>query len=216
MRAVNLLPRETNSKSLGVDRALVVGIALTVLVTALLAGGFFLEKANAASARQRLADAQAALAQAQTQQPSTPSSGRPRLAIPVVLSQQEPWHVALDTALSTRVAWDTFLRQLEFAVPDRVTLTAITLGGAGAAADAPSGAITIGGSSFSSDDVAVFLSTLARLPKVSQVTLVSNATNAGSKIQNFSVTAQLTLPAALTTPPATDTTSTTTTTGGSK
>jgi Tfp pilus assembly protein PilN len=211
MRAVNLLPGQTSTK-VGVDRALAVGIALTVLVAAILAGGFFLERANAASARQRLADAQAALAQALTQQPTTHSSGPAKLSVPVVLSQQEPWHVALDAALSTRVAWDTLLRQLEYAVPDRVTLTSVTLGGASATAgSAASGAIALGGSAFSSDDVAVFLSMLARLPKVSQVTLVSDATNAGSTTHTFSITAQLRLPAALTTPPATDTTATTTT-----
>ena len=211
MRAVNLLPRQT-SKTVGLDRTLVVGVSLTVLVAVILAGGFFLEQANAASARQRLAAAQAALAQAQTQQPTTHSSGPAKLPVPVVLSQQEPWHVALDAALSTRIAWDTLLRQLEYAVPDRVTLTSVTLGGAGATAgSAASGAITLGGNAFSSDDVAVFLATLARLPKVSQVTLVSNATNAGSTIQNFQITAQMSLPAALTTPPATGTTATTTT-----
>lgn len=213
MRAVNLLPRETNANTLGADRTLVVGIAVTVFIAAILAGGFFLEKANAASERQRLADAQAALVQATTQTPSTHSPGPARLQIPVVLSQQEPWHVALDSALSTRVAWDTFLRQLEYAVPPRVTLTTVTLGGPGVGAGAASGAIALGGEAFSSHDVAEFLSTLSRLPKISQVSLVSSATTTGSKFLTFSLTAQMSLPAGLTTPPATDTTSTTTTTG---
>jgi Tfp pilus assembly protein PilN len=213
MRAVNLLPRESSANKNGVDRTLVVGIAVTVFVAAILAGSFFLAKANAASANQRLADAQAALIQAQTQQPSSQSPGPNRLQIPVVLSQQEPWHVALDSALSTRVAWDAFLRQLEYAVPDKVTLTAITLGGAGIGAGAASGAITLGGNAFSSHDVAEFLSTLARLPKVSQVSLVSNSSTTGSNVETFAITAQMRLPAALTTPPPTDTTATTTTTG---
>jgi Tfp pilus assembly protein PilN len=208
MRSVNLLPRQTSTTNGGADRTLVVGVALTVLMAALLAGGFFLEQSNAASARQRLAAAQAALALAQTPQPSTSSSGPARLQVPAVLSQEEPWHVALDAAMSTRVAWDTFLRQLEYAVPDKVTLTSVTLGGTGGTA---SGAIALDGSAFSSDEVAVFLSTLARLPKVSQVVLVSNSVNTGSPVQNFSITAQLSLPAALTAPPATDTTATTTT-----
>ena len=211
MRAVNLLPRDTSSNSLGFDRAIAVGIAITVFVAAILAGGFFLERADAASARQRLADAQAALTAAQTQQPTTPSSGPARLQIPVVLSQVEPWHVALDSAISTRVAWDNFLRQLEYGVPDRITLTSVTLGGTGDGAGTASGAIALTGSAFSAEEVAVFLSTLARLPKVSQVTLVSNATNAGSEVQNFSITAQLALPLALTAPPVTDGTSTTST-----
>jgi len=216
MRAVNLLPRETGSKKLGVDRGLAIGIAVTVFIAAILAGGFFLERANAASANQRLADAQAALTAAQTQQPTTHTSGPARLQIPVVLSQQEPWHVALDAAISTRVAWDNVLQQLEYAVPDRITLTSVSLGGAGSTPGGASGAIALSGTSFSSADVAVFLSTLSRLPKVSQVVLVSDQANVGSPVHNFSVTAQLTLPVALTAPPATtDTTATTTTSGAS-
>jgi Tfp pilus assembly protein PilN len=211
MRAVNLLPREASSQGLGADRALIVGIAVTVFVTAILGGAFFLEKSNAASARQRLADAQAALAQAQSQASSTGSPTLAQLQVPVVLSQQKPWHVALSAALSTRVAWDVLLRQLEYAVPDKISLTSVTVGGAGDTAGATSGAITIGGSAFSADDVAVFISTLERLPNVSQVNLVSNTATTGSKVQTFSISAQMTLPAALTAPPATETT---TTTGG--
>jgi Tfp pilus assembly protein PilN len=211
MRAVNLLPRETSSNDLGANRALVVGIAVTVFVLAILAGAFFLEQSNASTARRRLADAQAALARAQSQQASNPSPAA-RLQVPVVLSQQEPWHVALSAALSTRVAWDVLLRQLEYAVPDKISLTSVTVGGAGASTGAASGTITLGGSAFSSDDVAVFISTLQRLPRVSQVTLASSTGSSGSKVQTFSITAQMTLPVALTAPPqATDTT---TTTGG--
>src|SRR5690348_15929514 len=113
MRAVNLLPRETSNKKLGIDRALVAGVAFTALVAALLAGSFFLEKAHAATQRQRLAAAQAALAQAQSQQPTTHSPAPAHLQIPVVLSQQQPWHVALNAALATRVSWDVLLTQLE-------------------------------------------------------------------------------------------------------
>jgi Tfp pilus assembly protein PilN len=214
MRAVNLLPRQaTTDEKLGLDRAVVVGVAITVLVAVMLAGGFFLEKAHAATQRQRLAAAQSALAQAQSQQPSN-ASPRAQLQIPVVLSQQEPWHVALHAALAARVSWDVLLRQLEYVVPDRVRLTAVTVGGSGASAGAASGTITLGGYVFSSDDLAVFLSTLARVPNVSQVTLVSTTTTSGSTIQTFQITAQMTLPAALTAPPATDTTSTTTGAGG--
>jgi|SRR5579862_906136 len=211
MRAVNLLPGQASSQKRGIDRAVGAGLAFTLLVTALLAGGFFLEKAHATTEAQRLAVAQAAVERAQSQQPSTPSPGA-QLQIPVVLSQQEPWHVALSAALATRVSWDVLLQQLEYAVPSRVALTSVSLGGAGASAGSASGTITLGGSAFSADDVANFLATLARVPNVSQVTLVSNATTVGSSVQTFQITAQMALPAALTAPPPTDTT--TTTTGG--
>jgi Tfp pilus assembly protein PilN len=214
MRAVNLLPRQTSDKKFGTDRAIGAGIAVTMIVAAILAGSFFLEKAHAANERQQLAAAQAALAQVQNQQPSTHSPVPARLQVPVVLSQQQPWHVALDAALATRVSWDVLLRQLEYVVPDRVSITNVTVGGSGASSSAASGTITLGGSAFSSSDLAVFLSTLARVPNLSQVTLVSTTASTGTSVLTFQITAQMALPAALTAPPATDTT-TTGTTGGS-
>ena len=100
------------------------------------------------------------------------------------------------------------LRQLEYVVPGRVTVTNMTIGGTGT----PSGAILIGGTAFSSNDIAVLLSTLARVPHVSQVALVNTtAASSESNLQTFQVTAQMALPAAVTAPPVTDTT---TTTGG--
>ena len=165
MRAVNLLPRETSS-----DRT----PASTARSSRALRSPCSSRRSSPVASssrrrtpptqRQRLAAAQAALARAQSQQPSTHSPAPAQLQIPVVLSQQQPWHVALDAALSTRVAWDVLLRQLEYVVPDKVSLTNVTVGGAGASAGATSGTITIGGSAFSSNDVAVFLSTLAARP----------------------------------------------------
>lgn len=210
MRAVNLLPRATgSSRTAGFDRVLAVGLALTVLVLAALGGGFYLEKTHAATERQRLAAAQAALASAQSRQPTTHSPAPAHLPIPVVLSQQQPWHVALDAALATRVSWDVLLSQLEYVVPPKVILTTVTIGGA---AGATGGTVALGGSAFSMHDIAVFLSTLARVPKLSQVTLVSSAANAGSNVRTFQITAQATLPAAVTAPAVTA--DTTTTTGG--
>ena len=179
-----------------------------MLVAAIMAGGFFLEKAQASTERQRLATAQTALVRAQSQQPTAGQPAPKHLETPVVLSQAEPWHVALDSALATRVAWDVLLRQLEYVVPGRVTVTNMTIGGTGST----SGAILIGGTAFSSNDIAVLLSTLARVPHVSQVALVNTtAASSESNLQTFQVTAQMALPAAVTAPPVTDTT---TTTGG--
>lgn len=214
MRAVNLLPRETSGRKAGLDRVLLAAVAFTVVVVAVLAGGFVLEKAHAANERQQLAAAQAALAQAQSQQTKN-TSPQAQLQVPVVLSQQQPWHVALDAALASRVAWDVLLRQLEYAVPDNVGLTNVTLGSSGSLTGPANGTITIGGNAFSEHDVAVFLATLARIPKLSQVTLVSSTAGTGSNVQTFQITAEMTLPAPPT-PPGTATadTTTTTTTGG--
>ena len=213
MRAVNLLPRQASKRKLPIDRTLGAAVILTALVVAALVGGFFIEKANAASALKLQAAAQAALAQAQSQQPTNHTPAPATLQIPVVLSQQEPWHVALDAALSTRVAWDELLRELEYVVPDRITLTTVTLGSGGDATTGSAGGggtITLGGSAYSATDVAVFLSTLARVPHLTGVTLLSSAVNVGSNILTFQITAQMALPAA----PIAPATDTTTTTGG--
>lgn len=213
MRAVNLLPRATSSgrRKAGADRVLAVGIAITVLVAAALAGGFFLEKAHAATARQRLAAAQKALAAAQSRLPATQTPAPAQLQTPVVLSQAEPWHLALDAALASRVSWDVLLSQLEYVVPARVVLTSVTLGGT---AGATGGTVSLGGSAYSMHDIGVFLSTLAHVPKLSQVNLVSTAANTGAKkVVTFQITAQAAIPAAPA-PPAASADMTTTTTGG--
>lgn len=192
MRAVNLLPRQAADKKFAVDRALVIGVALTLIVAAAIAGGFFMEKANAATAKQRLVSAQAALRRAEQQQPTKNSPAPARLTIPVVLSQKEPWHVAFDSALATRTLWDELLQKLEYVVPDTVRLTTVTLGSAGGTtAGAPGGSISIGGTAYSQADIANFLSTLARVPDLTQVTLTSTATNVGTNTITFQITAQL-------------------------
>ncbi len=213
MRAVNLLPRSTSSsRKAGFDRVLAVGLAITVLVVAALAGGFFLEKAHAGTERRALAAAQAALATAQSQHPTTQTPAPAQLQAPAVLLQSAPWHLALDAALASRVSWDVLLSQLEYVVPARVILTSVTIGGANGATG---GSVTLGGSAFSMHDIGVFLSTLAHVPKLSQVTLVSSAANTGQgskSVVTFQITAQATLPAAPVAPTAA--TDTTTTTGG--
>jgi Tfp pilus assembly protein PilN len=210
MRAVNLLPRQASRSKLSLDRTVVIAVAVTVLVMAALVGGFFMEKADAASKLKLETDSQAALAQAQSRQPTRHTPAPQTLQIPVVLSQEEPWHVALSAALSTRVAWDELLSDLEYVVPDKITLTSVSLGSGGDPTSGTSGGtITLGGNAYSSTDVANFLSLLARIPKLTNVTLMTSAVNVGTNVVTFQITAQMTLPA----PPVAPVTDTTTTTG---
>ncbi len=211
MRAVNLLPRETSSRKFDFNSELAAAIAFTVLIAVAVLGGFFLQRSHADAAQQRLAVAQAALDTASSQ----PTTKRTTLQTPDVLSQSQPWHIALDSALSTRVSWDVLLSQLEYVVPDRVVLTSVSFGAAPTATPTPgaTGAtVALGGSAYSLHDIAVFISTLARVPRVSQVSLVSSATNVGSKVMTFQITAQVTLPAVAVAPQSSA--DTTTTTGG--
>ena len=205
MRAVNLLPRETSSKKLGWNSEHNAAIALTVVIAVALLGGCFVERAHASSARQQLAAAQAALDLATSQRPAEQT----QLHVPDVLSQAQPWHLALDSALSTRVSWDVLLSQLEYVVPAKVGLTTVRFGSAPGATGVTAATVSLGGSAFSLHDIATFLSTLAKVPTLSQVTLVSTAANVGSNAMTFQITAQVALPAAAVAPVAPTDTSTT-------
>lgn len=213
MRAVNLLPRATTSREFAWNTELAAGVAFTVIIVVAIFGGFLFERSHANSARQQLATAQAALDRAKRQ----PKAKQAQLQIPDVLSQAQPWRIALNSALSTRVSWDILLSQLEYVVPARVVLTNVTFGAAANGAASTTGAanasVTLGGTAYSLHDIGVFLSTLERVPKLTQVALVSTATDNGSKTTTFQISAQVTLPATSDAPSSS--TNTTTTTGGS-
>src|SRR5579862_5407056 len=100
MRAVNLLPRQAGRRKIGWNSELAAGIAFTAIVAVAVVGGFIHERSHTSAARQQLAAAQAAYASATSAQPTQQSA---KLQTPAALQQAQPWHVALDSALSTRV-----------------------------------------------------------------------------------------------------------------
>jgi len=190
MRAVNLLPREKTGRKVAWNGELAASIALTVLIAVAVLGGFLVERSHAGAQRQRLAAAQTALDTATAQA----AAKQTRLQMPDVLTQVEPWHIALKTALSTRVSWDVLLSQLSYVVPARVILTSVSFGSAGATTTATTATVTLGGNAYTLHDVAVFLSTLARIPTLSKVSLVSSSASIGTNVVTFQITAQVTLP----------------------
>ena len=195
MRAVNLLPaRETGSRKHGFNIQLAAAIGLTVVVAVAVFGGFLFEKSHAGSAHKRLVAAQAALALAQSQQ----AAGNPMIQTPSVLAQEQPWHLALDSALSTRVSWDVLLTQLEYVTPARVSLTTVTFGSTPGVTGAPTATLTVGGYAYNLHDVAVYLSTLSRVPRLAGVHLVSTAQNTARKpaVLTFTITSLVILPTA--------------------
>lgn len=219
MRAVNLLPGESSGGNFSLDRLLIGAIALTVIVIAAVGGGYFLEKSHATTAQQQLAQARAELARAQAQAAAHPATAK--LQVPAVLSQEQPWHLALNTAISTRMPWDVFLAELEYVTPSRVVLTTLSVGSSGSnnsfgdtstfgdTSGAPTTTLTIGGSAFNQHDLAVFMSTLARVPRVSDVSITSTGVD-DTGIVTFQISAHVSLPVGITPPaPVTDTTTTT-------
>jgi Tfp pilus assembly protein PilN len=215
MRAVNLLPRDAKARKFEWNGETSAALGFTLVIVVAVIGGFLLAQSHASSAQQQLASAQAALDAAK----SKPTAQQTRLQIPGVLQQAQPWHLALDTAISTRVAWDTLLSQLEYVVPAKVLLTSVSFGaagGTGATTGATSATVALGGTAYSLHDVGVFLATLARVPKLTQVNLVSTTADTSSKTPTttFSITAQVNLPAVVAPPTSPTNTTTTSTTGG--
>jgi Tfp pilus assembly protein PilN len=208
MRAVNLLPRETASRSLdSKNLPAVVGGGVGALVVAALAAGYL-------SASSKVATAQHALDAAKTQLAATPVP--PAQTTPVdttpaaVSSQQAPRLQAVSTALSQRVAWDRILREFSLVLPPDVWISAMQL-------TAPSGGaangFTISGTTYSYDSVARMLTRVNLIPDLSGVNLTS--TSGTGKLVQFTIAANVkgaAAPVAATpppvAPPSTDTTST--------
>src|SRR5438067_778588 len=130
MRAVNLLPHQTQAGrgfAAGVNPVVAGGAALTVVVAIALGGGFVLEHRNASSAERQLDAVRAQLAQATAKQST--HAGTTLVPTPAVVGQIASWKTAVDTALSSRVAYDVVQAQLGRIVPANVALLSVTLGG---------------------------------------------------------------------------------------
>jgi Tfp pilus assembly protein PilN len=207
MRAVNLLPRETRSRSAGrVDPLLAGGAALTVAVVVAVGAGFVLTHSHAASAQKKLATARAELALLRQEASRASGATAPALPPPAVAQEVGPWQTALATALQTRIPWDGVLLQLARVVPANVTVTTVSLGGAtipngssGSTGSTPAPAATsgapaslqIGGTAFSEDGVAQLLSRLALIPDLSNVVLTTSTADPKTGHVTFSISAQV-------------------------
>jgi len=228
MRAVNLLPRESDAKSVrNEDPAVVIGSVFGVIVIIALSAGFLTAHSKAGAEQRKLSSAQLELGKLSLIKPPKTSTKkpvvpRPIIPIPVVTSQEAPLLQAIGGAMSTRIAWDRLLREFSLVVPDDVTVASLTLTAPQSptvAAGAVAGqGFALSGVAFSHDSVARLLSRLMLIPDLSNVTLSSStaSTNSGTTGVQFSISAQVKggpVPVVPTVPVATDTT--TTSTGGS-
>ena len=229
MKAVNLLPREEATRRGGtrIDPLAVGGAALTIVVAAGVAGGFFLEHRHAGNEQQQLASANAQLAQAKARQPKAPATHHVKLlTTPSVTAQTQPWRAAVATALSTRIAWDRVLGEFSRVVPSDITVSSLTMGAPGAGGStsssttsAASGAFTVQGKAFSEDGIARLLSRLMLVPDLTGVELTSSTADPDTGVVSFAIQAQVkgvpAAPAASTAAAATTGTTTGATTTGS-
>jgi Tfp pilus assembly protein PilN len=195
MRAVNLLPRDLEKQPTFKKEQLpfVVGGCVALVVVALIGSQYLSKSGGVASERQALSDLQAQLAQLPA--PPQPSAEQTKLA-----GEQKTRLTALQTALSSRVAWDRVLRQFSLVLPSDVWLTQLSLKSPVSPATpqtpqadgAPTG-FTMEGSTYSHDGVARLLSRLAVVPDLTNVQLVNSSledTN-GQKVVHFSIAADI-------------------------
>jgi Tfp pilus assembly protein PilN len=196
MRAVNLMPRGQAQKSRVSKEQLpfVVGGCVGLVVTALLASQFLSQSGKVAGERQKLGDLKAQLA-ALPAPPPAPTAEETKL-----VGEQKARLAALQTALTTRVAWDRVLREFSLVLPEDVWLTQLALKSPISPATnfppqstgAPTG-FTIEGSTYSHDAVARLLSRLAVVPDLTNVQLVSSSVTVvnGQSIVKFSIAADI-------------------------
>lgn len=181
MRAVNLLPRDAETRSGGSRRLpLAAGLALAV-VSAAAVFLVFSASGTIDERRAELSLTESAIAAIPRADESAAPSG-------LVVQERADRVAALSAALSSRVAVDRLLRELSYVLPEDAWLTgmianapttadpgAATPGGAQAQASAAAAGVTIQGATFSHESVARILGRLALLPTLENVRLTASA-----------------------------------------
>ncbi len=175
MRAVNLLPRDQNQRTVTKESLpVLVGACAAVLVAAVLGAMFMMGSGKVATAQRKVDDLNRRY-EALPPPPPGPSAAQQQLA-----GEQSARVGALSTAMTSRTAWDRVLRQFSLVLPDDVWLTTLTakapispLTGASTGGTAPSQFI-IQGRTYSHDGVARLLTRLQVIPDLTNVQLQSS------------------------------------------
>ena len=193
MRAVNLLPRDEKRHRRQPGAVLLTGVLGGVLVTAVLAG-LFLMTSSKVSDRQANLDALRAELAAIPPAPETP-------AVNAGLETEKSQRVTLlGKALGSRVAWDRILREISLVLPEDIWLESLTANApdpnftpSPGKTEAPQGAFSITGFSYSHDGVARLLARLSVLPQLERPALGSSVIDAskGRDLVKFTITASL-------------------------
>jgi Tfp pilus assembly protein PilN len=193
MRAVNLLPRDEKRQRSQPGAVLLTGVLGSVLVVALLAGGFLMTSSTA-SDRQAEVDALRAELAAIPPAPEAPtdSSG--------LETQKSERVTLLGKALAARIAWDRVLREVSLVLPEDIWLETLTANAPDpnftptpGKTEAPPGGFTITGYSYSHDGVARLLARLSVLPELDRPSLGSSVidTTKARDVVKFTINASL-------------------------
>jgi Tfp pilus assembly protein PilN len=169
VRAVNLLPRDEATRSFEAKRGVVFGgVAGAALATVVL-GSMVMSAGGSVNSKQSELDTLRAQVAAIPVVPVVDTSRQDALA-----AEKGARVGALSAALAGRVAWDRVLRQVSLVLPEDVWLTNLSAAVPDATAAAVGSGLTLTGSTYSQNGVARFLSRLAVIPDLANVTLQSS------------------------------------------
>jgi Tfp pilus assembly protein PilN len=181
MRAVNLLPRDTEREGKdGRGKAPLFAAAAGIAAVTVGAVVVFMSASGSASdQRAQLDSVESAIAR-------MPDAGHPTVASGAIAQARADRVAALSAALTTRVPLDRLLRELAYVLPDDAWLTGLSAAAPesatpgttvpGSSAPTPSGAqgVTIQGATYSNASVARVLARLAATPSLERVQLAAS------------------------------------------
>jgi Tfp pilus assembly protein PilN len=197
MRAVNLLPEDSNSSRFGKPGTVpIAGTAAALLAIGVVAGLAHVESGTVASKQARLADLQQQLSQVQTPTPTAGTAGA------VLLTSRDGRIAALNTALTGRVPWETVLHQVAAVLPEDTWFDSLAMNSPTAAAPAgtppavgaaATSGVTLTGYTASPDSLARVLQRLSVVTSLTDVKLTtSQRTTVGKKdMFQFTITANI-------------------------
>lgn len=199
MRAVNLLPRDDQTRTTRKQNVpMLLSSAVIVLVAGLIAVSYLSAKGTAEAKQSELDGAKAELALL----PSVADINAKDAPRRTLKSEHDARVTALSAALTRRIAWDRILREISLVLPNDVwlrTMSAASPTPASGAAPAatplglPPTLMTIEGSTYSHDAVARLLTRLSVIPDLKNVWLTRSELGAvaGRPIVQFTILADV-------------------------
>jgi Tfp pilus assembly protein PilN len=199
MRAVNLLPRDDQSRGKKPQNVpALIATALIVLVTGLIGITYLSAKSSAQAKQSEVDGAKAELAML----PSVSEIEAKNAPRQKLRGEHDARVSALSSALTRRTAWDRILREISLVLPDDVWLRSMSAtsptpaNGPGKNATPlglPPTLMTIEGSTYSHDAVARLITRLAVIPDLTNVWLTRSELGmvAGRTIVSFSILADV-------------------------
>lgn len=199
MRAVNLLPRDDQTRTTRKQNVpMLLSSAVIVLVAGLIAVSYLSAKGTAEAKQSELDGATAELALL----PSVADINAKDAPRRTLKSEHDARVTALSAALTRRIAWDRILREISLVLPNDVwlrTMSAASPTPASGAAPAatplglPPTLMTIEGSTYSHDAVARLLTRLSVIPDLKNVWLTRSELGAvaGRPIVQFTILADV-------------------------